>query len=368
MNAKGSPVISTAETNLFDGSLGVICALQAAESALGSDNEFHSPERTDHLNRFSDELGNYYCKLYSNAEFPRGNAGLTGLGGDALGLAILSQLDGTRWSWTGSALERIVSKSAAYIDDDENIDVMSGISGMALGFSAAWNHVPDKVRKNIAALGYSMQDKLVASFGLFDEQFGWLVPGEQLPLWGYAHGFAGVFSGFIQLSSQVCQFGRQDSAREFIKRCQTLLAVNISEEFIRDNRGGLGSSRPMGNSWCNGWSGFTHALRHLRDEKQIDQFYCDTLDKLIASAPEATSRFCCGEFGKIDAIWAAGACDVATMKADLEARDFISKLGRRRDLHRYEDDFFGLYQGMSGVAYSLARVLNPRTPSLSGVS
>lgn len=286
----------------------------------------------------------------------------SGVGGRLYALVTVSHLlsddemllDAVR---TASHLER------ERIDAEEEVDVIRGVAGLALGLAALNARAPS------AALRRTMDDcarKLLASRTASERgHLAWTGRRERA-LTGFSHGAAGIAYALLRLRAA------DPTWRDAVRGAHAYEAEHFSApdgNWADLRRPEVSTGRPAcGNSWCHGAPGI--ALERMAWLAEYPDDAAAKLDVNAALATIRASRFdvdslCCGAAGVVEIL--------SHVREDSEApRRLASEIVLRA---RAESGYRpasadrrvfhpGLFQGIAGVGYQLLRIADPRLPAL----
>lgn len=362
------------DTGFFAGSLGILLSLQAVEKLLIS-YKIKDIVISDFLNHQSSLWEGYLTLLHETPKDVNELLGFSGLGGEIFAQSVLFNLDEKRWNFLTSNIDYSLSNIQNKIAADKWLDVIGGCAGLILGCEQ-FHHIGDKnlMGVEIEEIQELCAKHLINQANKFDIGIAWFVPNEELPLLGYAHGWAGIVTALScvarRTKDEVLVRNINKTLKESILYVDNLL---VSYGHWSDYRGG--ESKSLNRSWCNGIAGILRGLLevHRYSTKQVNDeatlFLSNTIN-LFGSSD--VHRFCCGEMGNLDFI-----LDY-TQLLDHKARE--DKLANAfpiiQELARYnpspnekfipERAFPGLFHGQSGILYSSVRFFLPELPSLTG--
>jgi type 2 lantibiotic biosynthesis protein LanM len=193
----------------------------------------------------------------------------------------------------------------------------------------------------------------------------WITMRGQAP-YGFAHGSAGIGYSLYRLYEAVGETRWLDAARAAVR----FEHAGLDRE--RDNwpRPAVNGEPPVFMSgWCHGGVGIglaRLAQPRLRDEPDSREDIAAAL-RLVDSGPDpGVDQLCCGVFGQIELLLAAGDREKAVHRASAVVAEAEANGG-----YRLFESFdrsvvsFGLGQGLAGIGYGLLRVALPeRIPSV----
>lgn len=245
---------------------------------------------------------------------------------------------------------------------DRALDVLAGSSGALLVLLALWEATGDPgVLERALACG----NRLVASQLDAGRDAGGWIHACGRALTGFSHGAAGNAAALARLYAATSEpsFRRAAlAALDFERRLFSPARRNWP-----DFRNGDDPAWAFG--WCNGAPGIGLARiavqRHLSDPFLQEEI--ETAVRAVEqSAPAAVDHLCCGAFGHVDLLLAAGRGEAARQRAAQAAGRAVSEGGFRlfprlpRSARSY-----GLFQGLAGIGYQMLRLAAPdRVPSV----
>lgn len=256
---------------------------------------------------------------------------------------------------------------------DERLDVVAGCAGTLLALLSFVQEM--SLHGGDAQL--SLDLALICGKRLLDSRTeyksgarAWPVPGRDIPVGGFAYGAAGISCSLARLFQHTGQEQFLDAAIEGFAFERSLFVPEQSAWL--DPRT---NSITDHGSWCCGAPGI--ALSRLCSIAVVDlpvlrQDLEESLS-ITRSLPESKyDQYCCGNFGRIDVLYAAG-----TQLDRLQLSDYALELSRRIvnrakesgfcfDLPRKQNDDgnkgsanLALFTGLSGVGYALLRLSYP---------
>ena len=369
--------INVGDHGYFSGLWGIVLTLQAIEKVT---NEHHLADNT--LRAFLDQQALLLCQRLENKvpnpiELKMSLLGFSGLAGEIFAISTLIGLNNDRWGFLRPYAGRLLAGVKQNIGEDPWLDVIGGSAGLALGCEQflklnildEW-HLAAETTQQTCAL-HIVHKACNTHPGL-----AWIVPGEKLPLLGYAHGWAGIVAALACTMRRT----RNEVHKTMIEAClkeasafPTSLLATHGE--WRDYRTGTPTPAPLNRSWCNGLPGILRGLLETQNfwSEEVRQEFGSLVDKTIKSVGSSeTYRFCCGEMGNVDFLLDYSRVLKSEENGKLYSRALsVTKniLSQQDEAHEHlvpELAFPGLFHGRSGIAFSAARLLTNELPSLSG--
>jgi type 2 lantibiotic biosynthesis protein LanM len=362
--------ISVGATALFGGSLGIVLALQAAETALA---DIVAVAFLDEEAERWGETPPDRIPLETTACL-----GFSGLGGDLFGMAELMRLAPRRWSFLWNAIWTRITAAGDLLERDTLIDVIGGRAGLIIGLLRVLEAAPPAEIRRVAKSQLLMcAESLIGCAEQMPAGVAWRVPIEDRPLLGYAHGWAGMVAAL----AGAYEHTNQETLTTQIETCLARAVQFLEGELMQhgtfiEHRSGHGVGSELNASWCNGVPGFLRGLLAARVPRS--EMLRDVVGGLvrrteaeIGTAP--ATRFCCGDMGAVDF-----ALDLARATSDPSREAAAVAAGRKTvrractvaqgpaaDL-RPEVAFPGLFQNLGGILYTGCRLKETQLVSLSG--
>ena len=259
---------------------------------------------------------------------------------------------------------------AARLLDDHRIarapdDVFLGSAGAALALLSLYDVVPapDVLQRASACGDRLLQTRSAGEPG----RRTWMTVAGR-PLTGFSHGAAGIAYALLRLAASTGRVEYRDAAVEAIAYENDLFDPSVGNwPDLREP-----SQPAYANSWCHGAPGIGLArlggLQAL-DTESIRADIDAALRSTLARDVDGLDHVCCGNFGRIDVLLAAGdrlgrveLVEAARSRARTIARRAGSPARLRLDGGLPPQVASpGFFQGLSGIGYQLLRVTRPRT-------
>ena len=257
------------------------------------------------------------------------------------------------------------------IQSDRNLDLLSGTAGAILGLLKLY-----KVSASDIALSTAIEcAEHLLSLPMYDNgpAASWLTAGvEHTPLTGISHGASGFAYALIYLS----KVSGQDKFAEFGIKCLNYEGSQFNQIFGNwpDYRLGVPPSEKYKVcQWCNGAVGIGLSRLAISKFKIANE---TNLQADIIKALEASNRYgqknldtlCCGELGEIEFLMEKNKAEEDNL--DLIKLKLLNIVKRAHSSGGYQ---FGggpntfhlsLFRGVSGVGYTLLRMVNNKLPNL----
>ncbi len=363
----------------FGGAWGILLALQAVTSSISNSTN------TSVLSDFLDRQALLWQHELERTDSTIQSLGFAGFGGDLFSQSQLIELDENRWGYLSLSVKNRLSQASLSIKDDSWLDVIGGTAGLLLGCTKLReNDLSPDINQAVEDVLSIATTHLVASITESDAGPAWLVPGERLPLLGYAHGWAGIVVA-LSSASRYCDLHLQRSISDCLNRTKAYpesLYMSYGQWF--DHRSAKGkstsvpnSAKPLDHSWCNGAPGLLRGLLELDLNNETLNEGTSTLTKAARNALSNSKayRFCCGEMGSVDLLLDLGVVtnnkddySMAVKRGKEIVKNTMDAIHQKAEREVPELIFPGLFQGLSGIAYCGARTFRHQLPSLSGQS
>jgi len=293
--------------------------------------------------------------------------GTTGVGSVVYTLAVVADLtDDERYRRRADDAVHMVTDGL--VQADEDFDVMDGSAGTLLGLLAHYErHGGSASLERARVCG----DRLLDGRVTVGEHRAWKTNAEE-PLTGLSHGSAGIGYALARLGAATGESRYVEAVGEALEFEAALYDPD------RNNwQHGWKTGRYV-DRWCHGRSGIALARMGITDalgETPLTSVsggmsFPTGLDEVLSATVEAGDKgmddVCCGNLGRVEALL------VGAQRFGRDESDAVELAGRC--LARAErDGKFGLrgrtwsagnptfYKGLSGAAYTLLRVRDPKT-------
>ena len=233
------------------------------------------------------------------------------------------------------------------LESDRQFDILNGSAGVILVLLRLFAETGDAATLDRAvALGRHLVGNRVATASGFR---AWKIPGFSTPLAGFSHGAAGIAHALLQLFAITDINEFREAALEAIAYEGTLYDAEISNwKDVRGFRTQEGNGFPA--SWCHGAPGI--GLSRMTVAEDLQRAIRGTL-----TAPKAAvDHLCCGEFGRIEFLKAAGETEHARLRASRLLNDVKRHGGYKLLPNLYGITDPGFFQGLAGIGYSWLRL------------
>ncbi|MCR9117424.1 MAG: hypothetical protein NXI22_10815, partial [bacterium] len=284
--------------------------------------------------------------------------GAIGIGGLIYGLVSISRLlrDDLWISVANQIAQRIPLEGVL---SDASLDVIDGHAGLGLALLLLRRscEVDSKVEELIQASA----DCLVLRHKSSGP--GWKTDRSSVPLTGFSHGAAGIAYFLAKYSQDY----RNDEAAFAAKQ-----AIDYENNWFdhvnlnwRDLRNGVSKVEFM-NSWCHGATGI--GLSRLATMEYTGWNYADDVEYAISSLQkenpvDSFDSLCCGNAGRLDFILEYLRVNRANMSWH-HGNEIVKQLLNKKSVlltkhAKHPRLRVGLFRGVSGIGYALARYLSP---------
>lgn len=335
-----------ADDSLYWGRGGVVLTAAALHSLTGRDR----------YRRLVDETLAPTIADCIEGDLSVGLGGAKGVGAVVYTLSVVGDLLGEE-EYREAAREAIRTITDEQLSDDETFDVMEGSAGTLLALLAYYDRYGDSsVLDRAVACG----DRLVDARVTVDGYRIWNTE-DGVHFTGFAHGTSGIAYALARLAAATDESKYAEAAKEALDFEASLYSAskhNWKRSFEEDD---------YLDRWCHGRSGMTLARIAVADRLGDEELRAEASDVLpeIATADAATiDNVCCGNLGRVETLL------VGARRAGGERTD-ATELARRCLARREADGVLSLpghsrsfvnptfFDGVSGAAYTLARLENP---------
>jgi type 2 lantibiotic biosynthesis protein LanM len=291
-----------------------------------------------------------------------GIGGMSGVGGIIYGLCSVAKLLNEP-IFLEDALQLVIAIEPTLIENDTICDVIGGSAGLLLALLTLWQQVQ---KKEVFALALHCGDQLCEK--MIENELGeaaWK-SAEGVPLLGFSHGTAGIAFALAKL-------GFFSKKRKFTSAAKKALAYERAH-FCQEKKnwprfGKSLEEKSDATSWCHGATGVGFArlasLPFLNDPlflEEIDFAVKKTQQHLFSSN---TLGICCGALGRLEFLSEiskkipehASENSIEEIIGDLLHRYLLAK--RRKEFSK-ELSSPGFMQGLSGIGYTLLRLLDEK--------
>ena len=349
-------------SDLYSGSLGIAIFLAAFSKVSGEGEYLETSIKSAQFTKHQ-LLSKNAPRLASNM----GIGGSVGIGSVIYGLTLLADLSKDK-SFLEDAMRGSRLITSKLINTDEVLDVFSGASGAILSLLALKERVkePELLEKAIL-LGDHLVKK-ISSFNIDSHR------RKNSILNGMSHGIAGIAFALSRLSFES---GRDD----FLKLSESLVCIE-NESYCKANhnwpdfRVGMHSKNKWSCQWCHGAAGI--GLARIGSMQKMgrlaSELSANDINAAILKAKDLPAKLsdtlCCGYLGNIELL-----SEASKLFNRPELRSDALEILHQRFLHRkaagtYQWEYgpskynIGLFKGITGVGYTMLRMIDKELPNL----
>lgn len=279
------------------------------------------------------------------------NSGFTGKA------SIVYVLDKLIKIWGGEkeiseVISMLVTQIRVEIEGEDNLDVLSGVAGIAL---ALLPYVISSGNKDgVEILKISMR-KICSAHKLLitsDEPFTGLSY-----LRGFSHGLSGIALALYRLSKYFNDTSVFIQSKELITREIELVGTSQWTDSHQYK------AEPLA-AWCHGAPGIVLALTNmpkLLEEPVIEKYFNSAIDISFNSGFYESCCLCHGSLGNIDILKTAQSNNIQSEKIKIQTNNLIEKIFIHGFASFGNDQTLGLslMTGISGLGYGLFRLTDP---------
>lgn len=333
-----------AEAPLNYGESGIALTMAALYVETGNDRYRKLTERL--LDRVVDRV------LVHDEETKLG--GIRGLGSVVYTLSVIADLTGER-IYEDSALEVTRLLSPSRIGTYDSFDIMVGGAGAVSGLVAMYERFP---HDEVLDLAVDCGDRLLAERSRVDGDDVWMTQGD-VPGVGFAHGQSGIAYAFASLASVTGDERYASAALDAISFEDTHLATAGS-------RGSGSTDRYQELEWCSGPTGLAlarFAIGDLLSDSSLRSRGEAMLEGVADSELHPMDNVCCGNYGRMEALLYADQRVESDLSPQKVAGGCLSRYEQQGHFcfpgHARSLPNVSFFDGISGVAYSLLRIVSP---------
>lgn len=189
------------------------------------------------------------------------------------------------------------------IEQDNNLDVISGVVGVLQACLSAWHCFLDDDYLILAVL---CGERLLEQAQEHPQGLCWTIPLQDQPLAGYSHGAAGIYHGLTQLYKASAERKYLDAAMAGMRFENSLYRENSGN--WRDQRAFFESGDDNQNSfWCHGGAGILLSRLALFDvpalsseeKKQIKVDTENAINSIVQQGFDFNDSLCHGAMGNL---------------------------------------------------------------------
>ena len=371
---------NSADFSYYGGAIGILTFLTVAENELKTYGR-----QTNKIAQFLEEEEtriklnvnqNCEAKIY----FPKGAVlGISGAGGILLAASRTLHISSIFSPLVKWIFEDGLQELRKLIEEDEALDIINGSSGFIVGLYSLIKNSPSIIEQyfeSIKKIITSLTERLILVAKKSKGKAVWNFKNSSPELLGLSHGGFGLIAS-LELAKECFKILGLNTNIEIdkvmskaIDQCQ--LHRDLQSGLWIDNRTQVeGRGLIVNNSWCHGLTGIGYA--HFTKHMSVN--YSDDLklisNKLLNSKTSSLDCYCCGEAGKLDFLITSQLNKF--LGQDDTLRDIVEGLvskwyaegefdgiwGKTNPRH-----FPGLFQGSTGISYTLLRYLNSSLGSL----
>jgi type 2 lantibiotic biosynthesis protein LanM len=353
--------------HLYDGSPGVALFF-AAMAASANAHESQQDDRWIDAARAAILPVKRFAELLHAGDLPADEpiGACNGLGSIAYGLTLIGDLIDDA-ECVGLAV-RVSREIRRLVDADCTFDVLGGAAGAILTLLAFFDRT--EVRTLLDA-AIACGDHLVAHAVEIDDGVAWPGSSDAL-LVGFAHGAAGIAYALSHLwrATEIERFRDVATKAYRFERRQFLSGPRNWP--VASPHGDAPAAPPvLMTAWCHGAPGIALANALAIDVVPGDDVRAEivaALETTAMSPPSTTDHLCCGNFGRVEALFTAGRAlgDVRAVKAACDGAGQLMARARARGHFRPSSSSFeyrvfdpGFFRGLSGIGYQLLRLAAP---------
>jgi type 2 lantibiotic biosynthesis protein LanM len=355
--------LNTMEPTLYNGSLGIAVFIGAYSKI------FRNKKAKDQSYQIVKPI---IKKIYSIESMRMlkliGIGGYTGAGSLIYGFAVLYNLTKNK-VFLKCALKITSLINDDLIKKDNNLDLLDGVSGMILALIYLYNFNKDK---NIRSLAIKCGEYLIKQprikYNYFSSWKGKKI-NTKLPLTGISHGASGFALALIKLS-------KISNNKKFYKYGVDCIKYENSVYSIKkknwpDFRNVKGK---WPCQWCHGAVGVgLSRLDLLNNNINLRVDLKKAINSAIVNWPNSKDTICCGTMGSI--IFMNRISNIYNNKKfknlSIEWISSVINLAEKTGDYRLGANYKfnpGLFLGLSGVGYTILRMLNNKLPKIETLS
>lgn len=352
IGAKGEGQLEVVGQGLYAGSAGIGLFLSALSASTGREDI-----RNFALRSLRSSFGDL-PRPWNSIELGAGS----GLGSKLYALSLGAKLLNSQ-EMLDSAKTLVKSVSDQLIANDSRYDLLLGAAGAIIGLHALYKLSPEPlVLERAIACGRHLvrSQQAVPSGGA-----AWKTIGGHF-MTGMSHGASGIAMALGRLQQVAGEW-------EFSRAIELALEYERHAWYDKQKDDTRKASAADVSSWCHGWSGIGMARLDLLEgqyEKGVEEIE-RAISAVLSARDISTDDICCGNFGKIDFLLAAGQrlgrpdlvnnaaeiCERIVNQREI-SKDFIWRTGTKSQNP-------SLFTGSAGVGYNLLRLTDPNSlPSI----
>jgi type 2 lantibiotic biosynthesis protein LanM len=265
--------------------------------------------------------------------------------------------------------EELSAFVAAYIDGDDNFDIVSGAAGYILALITLHQATSSP---RVLASAIHCGEHLLQHAHSMQQGIGWLTPISQMPLTGFSHGTAGIAFSLLQLAEVSGDERFKTVALQALTYERSLFLPNLQN--WPDLRDGT-TTGPDEHliTWCHGAPGIglaRLASLHSLDDETIREEIAIALKTTLTQGFGQNHSLCHGDLGNLELFLTASQTFDKTRYAP-EVENITAMILDSLDQQGWctgvplSIETPGLMTGISGIGYELLRLAEPdRVPSV----
>ncbi|MDD3019721.1 MAG: type 2 lanthipeptide synthetase LanM [Alphaproteobacteria bacterium] len=324
------------------------------------------------------------------------NTGISGAAGHLRALLFLCMSTPLRWGFLQGEIISVVRalsenyelrivESVLTLEQNKGLyDYMWGECGLMsvlcdLDKHILLHHKDRNIINSLIDLIYRSLIQNLQSYLNNQEKSAW----EHPPLIGFSHGNAGVIYALTKYivyckgRDNVCHFDGCYEAIELLMQHDNKYMLSDESTWL-DKRYEVDKQIPAPASWCHGLPGIGLSRIAIYNFDKYRDIACKELEIVLLNLIQKDTAnesdfYCCGIAGQIDFLFEYSklfVCEQASDHMNYLLQDLLSRIGGRQEFSSLmgQSSFgmcAGLFQGASGIGYTLLRLLNSNLPSLS---
>ncbi len=311
--------------------------------------------------------------IKQSQEFIKSIGSFDGWGGIIYTLTHLGML------WDEPALlaeaQELVKLLPPLIEEDKGLDIIAGSAGCIISLLNLYHYAPSE---STLAAAIQCGDHLIAKAQKMVQGIAWVIPIQDKPLTGLAHGAAGIAWALLELSELTGEQRFRTAALEAIAYERSLFLPelgnwpdlrNLADTVLSDKE----NQHQCMIAWCHGAPGIGLArlcsLPHL-DDAEIRAEINTALKTTLTSGFGYNHSLCHGDLGNLELLLQASQT-LDDPQWGTQVNRFAAIILENIDKHGWlcgvplGVETPGLMNGLAGIGYELLRLAEPeRIPSV----